>query len=198
MEQDKHDMKPAVSARRRLIRGAFAAPAAMTLYSGSVSARSIVNCVTRQASSPDVTPTPSNGTDGYVRVRLQKFQRNVGSSTNNWSRWVRGFDVSSLQVTGGPTVFVSGTAATNTSWFLFDRGSASNYISITPGSGSGIIGSTPSENTTTPARTTTQTDDQWVALRVSATGNIVGVVGINNTANTTAVSQSCWTSFRIG
>jgi hypothetical protein len=193
-----HDADIKLSARRRLVRGVFAAPAALTLYSGSVAARSIRNCVTKQVERSDLTPIPTaiQGTT-YVRVQLQMFQRNGGNSAGNWSRWVRGFDVSALQAPGG-TVFVSGTSATSTSWYLYDRGPQSNYFSVLPGSAAGTIGSTPSENTASPNRTTTQSAVEWVALRINSAGDIVGVVGINNINTTSAVYQTCWSSFRLG
>lgn len=199
MNDKTHDADSKLSARRRLVRGVFAAPAALTLYSGSVAARSIRNCVTKQVENSDLTPTTPTGTQGttYVRVRLQKFQRNGNNSANRWSRWVRGFDVSNLQASGS-SVFVSGTSAASTSWYLYDKGTQSNYSAIVPGSTAGTISTTPSENTTTPSRTTTQSADQWVALRINSTGDIVGVVGIANTNTTSAVYQTCWSSFRLG
>lgn len=190
MNDQAHGPDSKISARRRLIRGAFAAPAALTLYSGSVAARSINNCVTRQVSATTPpTPAPSGMPDTFVRVQLQKFQKSTATAfPAAWSRWVRGFDVSSL-LAAGQSVFVSGTSTTATNWYLYDKGTASAYAATALGT---TIGTTPAEGTTI------QSADQWVALRVNAAGDIVGVVGIGNTAATSAVYQSCWTSFRLG
>ena len=209
-------MKPAVSARRRLIRGAFAAPAAMTLFSGSVAARSAINCVTKRATSPELPPLdPVMGTT-YVRVQLQKFTGSAGATvkSNRTSRWVRGSDIVASLATG-KTGYLLGTQ-----WQLYDRDttgvtstcgaadttfnppSAYAGVGTPPGT---ILNSTPTENGTVSCTggsqtitSTAQTGDQWVAIRVNASGDIVGVVGINDLANQTAISQSCWTSFRIG
>lgn len=190
MEDQAQGPGSKVSARRRLIRGAFAAPAALTLYSGSVAARSINNCVARETSGmTPPAPGPVAAPDTFVRVQLQKFQKSpTASYPNAWSRWVRGFDVSSL-LASGQTVFVSGTSTTSTNWYLYDKGSASAYALTPIGT---IIGTTPVEGTTV------QSASQWVALRVASNGDIVGVVGINSTTGTSAVYQSCWTSFRVG
>ena len=199
MNDENRDLDIKVSARRRLVKGVFAAPAALTLYSGSVAARSIRNCVTRQIEEPDLTPATPVSTQGttYVRVRLQRFRR-TGGNARTQSRWVRGFDVSGLQAAGS-SVFVSGTSPTATSWYLYDRGNQSNYANIVPGSPAGTISSIPSENDPADSNsTTTQNAGQWVALRVNSAGDIVGVVGISDTTSTSAVFQSCWSSFRLG
>jgi len=202
-----------ISARRRLVRGVFAAPAALTLYSGSVAARSVQNCVASQVTnSPDLpgTPTDSMGST-YVRVQLQKFRGYNGATllTNRYSRWIRGSDVVALQASGR-TVYLSGTQ-----WQLYDRGitdlttdcstnfnPASAYAGQAPGT---ILSSTPSEvgsvgcsgSPGTVNVTGDQVADQWVALRVDVNGNIIGVAGIGDGNGTSAISQSCWTSFKV-
>lgn len=201
MNVETHERDSQLSARRRLIRGAFAAPAALTLYSGSVAARSINNCVTRQVSTPDLTPstpTPEAGTT-YVRVQLQKFQNinpNLQNLDRRYSRWVRGTDVYNLRdlrtTPPGGTVFV-----TTGQWYQYDRGNLSRYVSATPVPVGGTISTTPTESVATNPQNTSQTADQWVALRVNANGDILGVVGIVDNSGS-AVWQSCWSSFRIG
>ena len=215
MEQDKHDMKPAVSARRRLIRGAFAAPATMTLFSGSVAARSAINCVTRQVTSPDFPPlAPSAGTS-YVRVQLQKFTGTVGATTltNRTSRWIRGSDVV-LQQAAGSSVYLS-----NIQWQLYDCVVSGTTTSCTPNAGFNpasayaaspvgtVISVPPSEGGSvictgvSPVAVVSSgpVGSDWVAIRVNALGEVKGVVGINNPATgESAVWQSCWSSFRLG
>jgi hypothetical protein len=205
-----------VSARRRLIRGAFAAPAALTLYSGSVAARSINNCVTKQTAvttPPAPGPTAEEGTT-FVRVRLKRFNGLYGGGvkSNRFSRWVKGSDVVALIAAGTPAPYLTGSQ-----WQLYDRGviddrtcststfnPASKYAVSPVGT---ILGTQPDEagsvacTDTTEVRTLTGNgpiEDEWVALRVNSSGQIVGVVGINDTAGTSAVYKSCWTSFRIG
>ena len=192
MKQDKHDMKPAVSARRRLIRGAFAAPAAMTLFSGSVAAASI-NCVARQVTSQQL-PTPSSGADSFIRVRLQKFTRRTNSdqtlSSTRWSRWILGSDVAGLKAPNGGS-YISGTT-----WQLFDVGTQSIYPANAVGS---TQTNTPSEDTDAGNEySSVPAPSDYVALRMDANGNIVGVVGIGPNTGTTAVYASCWNSFRAG
>lgn len=212
MKQDKHDTPNTASARRRLLRGTFSAPVALTLFSGSVAARSVINCVTKRATGPELPgPTPDQGTT-YIRVRLQTFTGMVGSTvlTNRVSRWIKGSDVVALMAAGRTTYL------TGSQWQLYDRDTsgvttscsganfnpASAYASTAVGT---IIGTTPTEAGNVPCAATTQAvtssgpvGSDWVALRVNSSGDIVGVVGINDTANTTAISQTCWTSFRIG
>ena len=215
MEQDKHDIKPAVSARRRLIRGAFAAPAAMTLFSGSVAARSAINCVTRQVTSPDFPPLALEAGTSYVRVQLQKFTGTVGATTltNRTSRWVRGSDVV-LQQAAGSSVYLTGAQ-----WQLYDRMTTGTTTSCTPNAGFNpasaytasqvgtVISAPPSEGGSVSCTgglpvtvvSSGPVGDQWVAIRINASGNVTGVVGINNPATgESAVWQSCWSSFRLG
>jgi hypothetical protein len=219
VEQDKHDMKPSVSARRRLIRGAFAAPAAMTLFSGSVAARSAINCVTKQVTNVELPLLANEAGSSYVRVQLQRFNGMVGATTltNRTSRWIRGSDVVAQQAAGS-SVYLN-----NTQWQLYDRDTtgatsscllsgttpfnpASAYAGITPGTVAGTISTQPSEggvvNCTGGSVAVTSSGpfgDQWVAIRIDGLGNIQGVVGINNPATgQSAVWQSCWSSFRLG
>jgi hypothetical protein len=59
-----------VSARRRLIRGTFSAPAVLTLHSGSaMAAASNLQCLKAQIANP-VYPGYTDGMDTYVRVQL--------------------------------------------------------------------------------------------------------------------------------
>lgn len=210
-----------VSARRRLIRGVFAAPAALTLYSGSVAARSIQNCVTKQVSAtgaPATWPSSSGiagAPDTWVRVSLKKFTGKYAATplSNRYSRWIKGADVVALQAAGtNPPTFVSGSQ-----WLLYDRGvtnitscdSTFNPASAYAGQAVGTLLSTQPTEAGTVSCTSYPwgprtvdgygpSDDQWVALRVNTNGDIVGVIGINNASGTSPVAQSCWTSFRLG
>ena len=221
MKQDKHDMQPTVSARRRLIRGAFAAPAAMTLLSGSVAARSAINCVTKRVSSPELPALAAAEGTTYVRVQLRKFTGSAGGNvkSNRTSRWVRGSDIVGKQAAGS-SVYLTGTQ-----WQLYDRDTtgatsscditstnfnpASAYAGALTPPGT-IVNSTPTENGSVVCDpvggsspksidSTSEVGDQWVAIRVNSAGDILGVAGLNDPATgQSAVWQSCWTSFRLG
>ncbi len=58
------------AARRRLVRGVFAAPAIMTVCSGSAfAAGSSLRCLQSQCANPSVQPV-ANALDGWLRVQL--------------------------------------------------------------------------------------------------------------------------------
>lgn len=219
MNDKTHEPDSKVSARRRLIRGAFAAPAALTLYSGSVAARSLRNCVTNQADTPNLTPvlTTDEGTT-YLRVQLKKFYGKKGTTvlTNRYSRWISGADLVSRQAAGTAAPYLA-----SGKWQLYDRGTTnatsscstsgnppfnpkSVYANDSTPVGYVLSGTTPNEGgTVVCGRGSVTVDgygpvgDKWVALRVNRNGDIIGVVGINGSEGT-AISQSCWTSFRVG
>ena len=105
MNEDMNKGAAKASARRRLIRGAFAAPAALTLCSGSAfAAASNQRCVANQvkvgnAQFPGVGPA-----DTWVRVSVWKHQN--GSSTPTFL--VSGTDVFTLQGTANNTFIKTG------------------------------------------------------------------------------------------
>lgn len=219
MNDKTRDTGNKVSARRRLVRGVFAAPVALTLYSGSVAARSIRNCVTKQVASPIFPPESSAPGTTYVRVQLQRFYGTDGTTVlaNRFSRWIKGDHVVALQAAATATPYiVSGQ------WQLYDRGVTNDvsncgngfnpasayappYSSLTPPGT--IITGTPSEagtvacgngNATTTVSGNGPTPDAWVALRMNGNGDIVGVVGIDDPTGSSAIYHTCWSSFRLG
>ena len=151
------------NARRRLIRGAFAAPAIMTVCSGSALANSSsLRCVANQVNAP-AAPGVTSATDSWVRVQLWT----QGTSTNYF---VSGADVVALKP-ASTTAYISATA-----WQSFDIGNNT----------AGAIGGTSSgKQRSNPAK--------WAAIRVEASGNIVGV----GAGSGTAIAGTCWTSFRL-
>lgn len=221
MNDKTHEPDSKVSARRRLIRGAFAAPAALTLYSGSVAARSLRNCVTNQADAPNLSPipTPEEGTT-YLRVQLKRFYGKKDGTvlTNRYSRWISGSDLLGKKAVGTVDPYLAAGK-----WQLYDRGvinatSSCRTDSSTPFNpksvyandsltpvGYKLLSGTPSEAGTVACGYNKSVEvtghgpepDQWVALRVNRNGDIIGVVGIDGSSGT-AISQSCWTSFRVG
>jgi hypothetical protein len=118
-------------ARRRLLRGAFSAPAALTLYSGgAIAASSNLHCVMNQQTNPVVplpVVTPTNET--YVRIGLYLAGSDYwirGSELNAFSLAVfagwpssiqfQKFDVAGNQFTGGPVNSVIGLDSSPTRW----------------------------------------------------------------------------------
>lgn len=153
---------PGRNARRRLIRGVFAAPAIMTVCSGSaLAASSNLRCIAHQAGTGQmvaVAPT----TDAWVRVQLWTH----GASDNKY--FVSGADVAALQPP--PTApYISSTA-----WQEFD---------IKTNTAGKVDGSSSGKQRSTPAR--------WAAIRVDASGKIVGV---GNGPGGAAIAGTCWMS----
>lgn len=180
MSVNSDNMADGRTARRRLIRGVFSAPAVLTLYSGNTFAQASMSCVAKQvAAIPPALPEPSGGPDTWVRVQLWT----LGAAGTGGSRWVKGEDVVALK-SGTGTVHL-----TSVQWQCFSAGNANgNTSGYTMGQ---VLDSTPTKGIKTPAK-----NGQWVALRVDASGNIVGVVGLNGSSNTSAVAGTCWDSFR--
>lgn len=187
MNQNLEEPTTRVSARRRLVRGAFAAPAALTLYSGSAFAENSMSCLTKEVTHPTypaLSPNPPSSTDTYIRVRLWTLPSDTPST------WVRGFDVVALQKLNTPTPYISGSE-----WQCYFVGTPAAVTmgsgSITPEAGTVYPGQ-PSYNLATPVQ-----NGSYAALRVDITGKIVGVVGLGvGETGTSAVHQSCWTSFK--
>lgn len=169
-----------VSARRRLIKGVFVAPAALTLYSGSAVAQTSMNCVSKQVADP-VLPPASGMPDQFLRVPLYGL-----GNGGNVSTWIKGADVIFL-VDGAKesiTTFLSrdewlcvsnGQGAPNASWVVGQK-----YIDPKLPNGRG-----PQE--LRPA--------QHVAVRIDASGNIVGIVGTGGDLGSAIGWDSCWVSF---
>ena len=167
------------SARRRLVRGAFAAPAALSLYNGSAFATTSMTCVAREvnavASDAIKYPAASTNSDTYIRVRLYRLKKDA----SNYTTWVKGMDLGPWSL-AGKTRFL-----TDSQWLLFSKVGNSSY-------------NLPTTVTTAPAETgyVLNQDGDWVALKLDEVGNIKGVVGIGaNTTGESAVHKSCWTTF---
>jgi len=176
------------SARRRLVRGAFAAPAALALYSGSAFAATSLSCVAKEVRNPTYPAVITNlsPSDTYLRVRLHTL---AGRSTT--SAWIKGSDITALQLAGTPSPYI-----TSSQWQCFSVGLSKVKIDteiVTPMAGT-IYNGQPSRisNGALPRQ-----DGSYVAIRIDISGKIVGVVGVGiSTPSTSAVHQSCWTSFK--
>lgn len=163
------------SARRRLIRGAFGAPAALTLYSGSVAAASLT-CVAKRVTNP-VNPDRSTSATSDIYVRVQVRAKGSGLTRTTW-------------VFGGDVLVAAalGIGQASNSFLGTD-----NWYCLTAGSSSGrTAGLIYTNADATTGGTPALLSNAFVALRFNASGQIVGVT---TTAGASAVSRSCWTSF---
>lgn len=160
------------SARRKLVRGAFAAPAVLTLHSGSaIAASSAATCLVRANASPTTVGPVANPTDGYFRYQLYVLRDSDGRTQ---SHWINGADLRPFKRMGQTPFVPKG------SWREFNPGT--NFL----------VGT---NTTTSPLQTsnwTLQQDGGYVSLRVNATGALVGAGG---SGSGSACSGSCWTSF---
>jgi len=162
-------------ARRRLLKGSFAAPAAMTLCSGSAlaAASSCITPLIGTSASPNVTSTNTSAT-GFWRV--QQYTSSIGGA-----KWVKGSDVVTLNG-AGKTPFL-----TNIDYYKTGMGTTSS-----PGVGTKTTAlSTVGTLSPTPA--------EYIAVRVDSNGNIYGIQGIGTvaTGTTAPMTASCWTSFKV-
>lgn len=163
------------SARRRLLRAAFAAPSVLALHSGSaLAASSNLRCVSNANASTAPDPAGVVGAvDGYVRVQL--YER---GNSNQW--FLSG---SSVQ-----TVAVVGKAFSS---FLQSGQWQEVLLGLNNSATLGSISSSQPGGTSLGAK--------WAALRFVAneTGagsvDIVGIIDGNS--NGSAVAGTCWMSF---
>ena len=162
------------SARRRLIKGSFAAPAALTLCSGSAlaAATSPLTCLSKDilASGAPVGPVATVGGDTWVRVRAWVEQ---GKSYS----FIKAIDVSMVGF-AGTTPFITGAQA----------------ICVVAGDGydSGTVYPTGSKIVPTNL---TQTG-QYFAVLMDSSGKVAGISSVNSINGTGSVHGSCWNSFR--
>ncbi len=188
-----------VSARRRLVRGVFAAPAALTLYSGGAFAATSMTCVAKEftAAQEPVSNASEQGpkiNEYFVRVQLYTLITTTPDQTPivRISNWVRGADVILLEKAGQGSFVTTGTQ-----WFCFSN-SAGQMLSdgTTPVAGGAIIIPPVAHSSMGTAQPLTQ-NGAWVALRIDASGRIAGIVGlVNHDSGGFGVHRSCWTSFR--
>lgn len=157
-------------ARRRLLRGTFAAPAVFTLYSGGALAATSATCVAKAQANPQtgaVVDGPPTNTDTYLRVQLHQ----VTNGSNPAEYWLSGSSLGSFN--GGSSIVATGKFTR----FLI----GSNQLSTDGGD----------VNKNQPQATLAYTPTKWVALRFDATGTLVGV---GATGGGSAITGSCWTS----
>jgi hypothetical protein len=175
------------SARRRLIRGVFAVPAALALHSGSaLAAASGLRCVKSQVASP-VFPGYVGAADVYVRVQLYALSEVAldGSVVSRWFLSGATVNLATMGVRKAINAFLLPGQWREVALQLDGKVAVLEPLLYAP-----------------PSPTLSQTwglGPIWVALRVSPQDkkgevHIVGVVD-GNEVGTSAVTGSCWTSF---
>jgi hypothetical protein len=170
---------PHSGARRRLVRGAFALPAALTVATGSVAANSNMRCLANLVSNPTFPPPVSDPTANpqFQRVELAALVHNGNGQAPRY--FVRGASIpSSLRNVGY-------TRPSSTEWQAFDFANNTDV--------GGVI------STSQPADggfTYKANSGQFAVLRFNGSGQVVGVgKPAAGTADTSAITQSCWHSF---
>jgi len=164
----------AQTARRQLVRGMFAAPALLTVYSGgALAAGSAKRCLVNQTNTPTMRPVTGQ-LDNYLRVEL--IQTNVTTSgVTTIKYWVKGNDLQAWKK-GSNTVYLG-----TDKWqrFHVDTNTVGNVRDSPP---NGIV-SLPQER-------------KFAALRFDADGHLKGV-GISTAANQSAIAGTCWHSVQL-
>ena len=177
MNEKNHLSSARGSARRRLIRGAFAAPAVMTLYSGSAFAASsqAARCITNMVKDAEFPVSPAQST--WLRVQRFRLLQDGTSGLNSvFQYYVRGQDIVALQEGKFSGLYLNSTQFQK----ITNDTTAPIIVNASPTSGNNNL----------------QIDTgNFVAVRVDSQGKIVGIVGSGNTSNSSAVAQTCWSSF---
>jgi len=162
------------SARRRLIRGAFAAPAVLQLYSGGAFANaSSARCVANQVAYPQF-PTATTVPDVWVRVQLWTL-----GSGGNFSAWVKGSDV--IALVNGLSLY---SYLQSAQWQCFVAANGCGY------SVGQMLSTPPTKSGSSLAQ-----NGSYVAVRVDSTGKIIGVVGLDGSGGSAVRFATCWASF---
>ncbi|MBK7277582.1 MAG: hypothetical protein IPI08_13850 [Betaproteobacteria bacterium] len=203
----------APSARRRLIRGALAAPALMTLCSGSAFAAASTRCLANAQTMPQPAPSGTPAADTYLRVQLYKVTTHavtpcttattstpvVETAATGKDKPKKPKDSGSADgsipepTTDAPCIPVDKFYVKGADLGTYPRGpgmpSSSQYLEISPTtyltSGSPVSPPTPvvSEGYVS----------QWAALRFDASGTIVGI-GERTSTGGALLSLNCWNS----
>lgn len=156
-------------ARRRLLRGSFSVPAVLTLTSGSALAAKSATCLAKETTTPSSAGlVSSTSLDTLMRVKLRK------RSDNN-VHFVARSDLGALPI-------ALSLWNTGTQWQKFGvvATDSTKYNKLYGG-----------QQTGTPPSSTPV--DLYVALRLDAGGNVVGM-GLSGGGS--VVGSSCWNSIK--
>lgn len=157
-------------ARRRLVRGAFAAPAVMTVFSGRALAQTSATCFAKNAATTVDPTTSSATTDIWFRVRVRK----IGTGSNPLNNYVKLSEVAySLQLSVTP----------------FTYGGAS-YVRLNRDDNYAMYSDQTAPSSTDPSTFR----NKWVLLRFNEEAKVVGFGGVVGSSGS-PMSTSCWTSF---
>jgi hypothetical protein len=178
---DKPTPSPQASARRRLLRGAFSAPAVLTLYSGSAMAtKSHERCLKNVIGNNPGIPGPSSKEDGWYRCELRKRTTTIDSKsvTEYW-------------------LFSNDLAVVATKRSILTYPNQAQRFGVTHTGDSKFVANAlyRSVRDTSGLQGPFSMAGKYVALKVDDTGTVVGV---GHSGTGTAVSQSCWNSFKMG
>lgn len=190
----------AASARRRLVRGSFAAPVALTLASGSALAAASASCVARQVKLAPVNTEAATAGGTWLKVGVYKL--NPRSNTPNGpvlnnSRWVSGTEILAFAKT-------SKNFIADGQWYCISKQASATVIdgvAEVPVKVGDILSVKPSSRgtgdpTSTPAVAEIMVPSVTVALRFNEFGDIIGIVDVGKDGNVgSAITQSCWSSF---
>ena len=171
MTSPDQKQSPQQAARRKLVRGAFAVPAVMTVVSGSAFATtSSMRCLANQVSNSPTTKGVAAGTingpapaDGWVRVELWK-------SSDGTKHYVRGSDLNSYFQRPTNSVYL-----TTSEWQEFNVANNTLGAKVAAPMGASASG-------------------QFASVRFDTTGSVVGLGG-TGTADSSALPSTCWSSF---
>jgi hypothetical protein len=178
-----------VSARRRLIRGAFAAPAALTLFSGSAFAQTSMTCVSKQVADP-VAPSASGSEDEFLRVPL--YGLGYGGNVSTWIKVADLMLLAKVSEEGGLVrISIKSELMSPGGWLCVSNGKGAQKGSWTVGN-TYLDPKLPNVGGPQELR-----PPQFVAVRVDGNGTILGIVGVGPDAGSgSAVGwDSCWASF---
>lgn len=170
------------SARRRLLKGSFAVPAALTLASGTAFAAGSagMRCVNNSSTAPNNQPAPGP-TDTLIRVRAWTSLSGADAYV-----FVRGDDI------------VAKLGTSSGQMLLKDR----NGVSVGVNDVLCVVGQTNTTpqyvaNTSYPAASAIPGSTgtaAYYAILIDTNGNIVGISTVSTVAGG-AVSNNCWRSF---
>jgi hypothetical protein len=158
--------KPIQAARRKLVRGAFAVPAVITLTSGAPAAATSLTCFQKQFDTTKGGPVlPPDGVGaGYDFVRIPFYKR-----TTSDSLFIKGSDLEAIRNMAGGVA--SSSLAGPSAWQRVSNGTAGAIVTWNPG-----LQSTPSGH---------------LVVRFDVDGNILG---IGKGTSGSAIYGSCWVS----
>jgi hypothetical protein len=162
------------AARRKLLRGAFAAPAVLTLHSAgaTTAASSSLRCLTNQVNGTSSIKTVpvSNALDNWLRVPL--YTTGAGTTASPYRYYIKGSDVTPFQ-RPGRSCFITATQ----SWEF-------NISTNTQVGTSALTG--------LPSGLSSSGCGKFASVRFDASGNVTGCgTGL---AGTAAMPGTCWAS----